>query len=136
MAFNRQRIDPLDLQPRKAIGVSFPFSGTAVFNSTYSSKEAIKSNLINFFLTGRGERYLNPLFGSGLRNLLFENLTERKIKQLDREIRDAMTAYFPRVIVKELKLEGIPDTNVVEFSLQYSISQSNIEDEIVINIEQ
>ena len=47
MAFNVKRIDPLDLQPRKAIGVSLPFSAPAVFKSTYQSKDAIKTNLIN-----------------------------------------------------------------------------------------
>jgi len=47
MGYDVKRIDPLDLQPRKAIGVSLPFSGKAVFNSTYQSKDAIKANLIN-----------------------------------------------------------------------------------------
>ena len=51
MAFNSRRINPLDLQPRKAIGVSLPFSGKAVFNPTYVTKDAIKNNLINYFLT-------------------------------------------------------------------------------------
>ena len=32
MAFNRRKINPLDLQPRKAIGVSLPLSGKSVFN--------------------------------------------------------------------------------------------------------
>ena len=77
MAFNVKRIDPLDLQPRKAIGVSLPFSGPAVFSSTYLSKDAIKTNLINLLLTGTGERYLNPTLGSGLRSFIFENINEK-----------------------------------------------------------
>ena len=48
-----RKIDPLDFQPRKEVGVSLPFSGKAVFNSTYHSKDAIKTNLINYFLTAR-----------------------------------------------------------------------------------
>ena len=47
MAFEVRKIDPRDLQPRTAIGVSLPFSGKAVFNSTFTSAEAIKNNLIN-----------------------------------------------------------------------------------------
>ena len=66
MAYKVEKIDPLDLQPRKAIGVSLPFSARGVFNSTYQSKDAIKSNLINFLLTGNQERFLNPNFGAGL----------------------------------------------------------------------
>ena len=71
MAFEVKKIDPIDLEPRKAVGVSLPFSGKAVFNSTFETKEAIKTNLINYFLTGRGERFLNPTFGNKLQTLLF-----------------------------------------------------------------
>ena len=76
MAFEAKKINPLDRQPRKAIGVSLPFTGLGVFNSTFATKDAIKNNLINFFLTGKGERFLNPTFGTGLRNLLFENINK------------------------------------------------------------
>ena len=54
MAFEVKKIDPLDLQPRKAVGVALPFSGKAVFNSTFETKEAIKANLVNYLLTKRG----------------------------------------------------------------------------------
>ena len=57
MAFEVKKINPLDRQPRKAVGISLPFSGQAVFNSTYTTKDAIKNNIINFFLTGKGERF-------------------------------------------------------------------------------
>ena len=48
---------PVDTLPDVAVGVSIPFSGKAVFNQTYLTKDQIKSNLINFFLTNKGERY-------------------------------------------------------------------------------
>ena len=51
MALDIRKINPLDRQPRKAIGVDLPFSGDGVFNSTYQSKDALKVNLINFLLT-------------------------------------------------------------------------------------
>ena len=63
MAFEVKKIDPLDLQPRKAVGVQLPFSGKSVFNVNYTTEAAIKTNLINYFLTGRGERFLNVNFG-------------------------------------------------------------------------
>ena len=37
MAFNVKNINPLDRQPRKAIGVDLPFSGDGVFNSTFQT---------------------------------------------------------------------------------------------------
>lgn len=136
MALDVRKIDPLDLQPRKAVGVKLPFTGNAVFNSTYTSAEAIKTNLINYFLTARGERYLNPEFGNGLRALLFDQLTEDKVKEIDSIIKEDIKFYFPRVIPTEISIQGIPDRNSVQFFLRYKVESTNIEDELVINFDQ
>jgi len=136
MAYKVQRISPLDLQPRKAVGVALPFSGRAVFNSTYTTKEALKSNLINFFLTGKNERVLNTEFGSGLRNMMFETITLESIEEVKASIRNELDLYFPRINVKSLKLQTYPDQNLVNFFLEYSVKETNIEDELSINFEQ
>lgn len=135
MAFNVKRIDPLDLQPRKAIGVSLPFSGPAVFSSTYLSKDAIKTNLINLLLTGTGERYLNPTLGSGLRSFIFENINEASLLRIKSEVRQSIEIYFPTVRVQTLELTSQPDTNSVVFFIKYMIVDTDIEDEITINVE-
>jgi phage baseplate assembly protein W len=136
MPFEVKKIDPLDLQPRKAVGVKLPFSGTAVFNQTFTSAEAIKTNLINYFLTARGERYLNPLFGNSLQNLLFDNLTQDKVNQIDAIVRADLEFYFPRVDIVEISTNGDPDRNIIEFSMSYKVKDTNIEDELLINFEQ
>ena len=64
MAFEAKKINVLDQQPRKAVGIDLPFNGKGVFNSTFETKEAIKANLINYILTGKGERYFKPTFFS------------------------------------------------------------------------
>ena len=60
MAFEAQQIFPIDFNKSAAVGVDIPFSAPGVFKSNYTTKEAIKNNLINFFLTNPGERPLNP----------------------------------------------------------------------------
>ena len=136
MAFEIKKIDPRDLQPRVAIGVKLPFSGKAVFNSTFTSAEAIKNNLINYFLTGKGERYMNPTFGNGLQRLLFDQLTESKVAQIDALIKADLEAFFPRVAVDKIQTIGDTDTNTGSFSMSYRVKETNIEDELVINFEQ
>mgnify|MGYP001601581502 CR=1 FL=1 len=136
MAFEAKKINPLDLQPRKAVGISLPFTGKAVFNSTYETKEAIKANLINYILTGKGERYFNPTFGSGIRNLIFNNINRDSLSDLEFLVRDALQQYFPKLEVLNLKLEGKPDTNLISFSLNFKITDTQLEDEITINFEQ
>ena len=130
-----RKIDPLDLQPRKAVGVSLPFSGKAVFNQTFQTSEAIKTNLINYFLTARGERYLNPLFGNELQNLLFENLNQDTIRRVDSLVGEDLSIFFPRVIPIDISTVGDPDTGTIQFSIKYKVSETNIEDEVVINFD-
>ena len=135
MAFNVKRINPLDLQPRKAVGIDLPFSGTAVFNPTYVTKDALKANLLNYFLTNKGERYLNPGFGSNIRKQLFDNITDEKLSELENIVEEDLRIYFPRVVPSQIQLASDPDTNAIVFFLKYAIADSNIEDEILINIE-
>ena len=130
-----RKIDPLDLQPRKAVGVSLPFSGKAVFNQTFQTRDAIKTNLINYFLTARGERYLNPLFGNELQNLLFENLNQDTIRRVDSLVREDLSVFFPRILPIDINTVGDPDTGTIQFSLKYKVSDTNIEDEVVINFD-
>ena len=48
MAFGAKKIFPIDTKPSVAVGISIPFNGDAVFNSTYTTKDAVKSNILNF----------------------------------------------------------------------------------------
>jgi len=136
MAYKAQRINPLDLQPRKAIGVAIPFSGAAVFNSTYTSKDATRSNLLNYFLTGKYERYFNLDFGAGLRNYLFEAITEEQLQELRLNITQGLNLYFPQVAVNALELKSYADQNTLNLTLKYSVRETNITDEVSINFEQ
>ena len=134
MPLEIQKIDPLDRQGRKVVGVDLPFSGNAVFNPTYQTKDAIKANLINFLLTGNGERFLNPNFGVDLRALLFDNITQAQIESVKSIVTERIRDFFPRIIINDLTIEAYPDSNVLYFTLKYSIRDTNIQEE-EINIE-
>ena len=135
MAFDVKRINPLDRQPRKAVGVAIPFSGKAVFNYTYETKEAIKSNLINYLLTGKGERYFNPSFGSGLRNELFNNINRENLSTLEFKVKLDLENYFPTLEVIDLSVNAEPDNNIITLTLRFRLTDTLIEDEILINFE-
>ena len=135
MAFDVKRINPLDRQPRKAVGVAIHFSGKAVFNSTYETKEAIKSNIINYLLTGKGERYFNPSFGSGLRNELFNNINRENLSTLEFKVKLDLENYFPTLEVIDLSVNAEPDNNIITLTLRFRLTDTLIEDEILINFE-
>lgn len=136
MAFEVTRLSVIDTQPSKAVGIALPFSGKAVFNSTYTSKDALKTNIINYFLTAKGERFMNPNFGNRLQNLLFDNLTQEKVSQIQSTVERDMEVLFPRVNIVNLTTVGDPDTYTVQFAMSYTVQDTNIEDEVIINFEQ
>lgn len=132
MAFNPQQIYPIDLNASKAVGVDIPFNGNAVFKSNYLTKDAIKNNLINFFLTNPGERYLNPTFGGGLRAFIFEQITNDNLDFLRENINDKLTIYFPNINVVDLIVSGQVDNNRINVTLSYSVINTNITDNLEI----
>ena len=121
---------PLDLQARKAIGVAIPFSNKAVFTSTYTTKDQIKSNLINYFLTNKGERIMQPNFGSNLRSFVFEQLDNLVVDSVKQKIQDELSAFFPNVNVRKLDILSSPASNGLQVNLTYNVVNFGIEDEI------
>tara|TARA_R110000782_G_scaffold87008_3_gene168459 strand:- start:990 stop:1397 length:408 start_codon:yes stop_codon:yes gene_type:complete len=121
---------PIDSVGRKAVGFSLPFNGPAVFNPTFTTRAQIKSNLINYLLTNRGERVFQPNFGADLRNLVFENILDRTTDELQERIQNDINFYFPQVVVAEIQFNNQPDNNSINFTLTYDIVNFGINDEI------
>ena len=121
---------PLDLEARKAIGYGFPLNGNAVFKPTYQTRDQIKANLINYLLTNKKERVFNPNFGADLRALLFENIIENNLENLQDIIQSDINKFFPMVNVREIKFDKLEDNNTINFSLTYDIESFGIEDSL------
>ena len=119
-----------DLFPNKGIGINIPFDGNTGINSTFLSKDAIRANLLNFFLTARRERVFNPQFGSGLRNLLFEPLTDDNKNAIRVFIEEGVAAYFPKVNIEDINIGFREDENIALINFKYSIKNTNITDEL------
>jgi len=130
MAFNPQLINPIDLNPNLAVGVNIPFSGPSVFTSNYLTSQAIKNNLINYFLTNPGEIPLNPTFGGGLRSFIFQQINENSLDGLKENVSLKLETYFPNVIINSLDVLKKDDENAVVVQLKYSIANSNINDNL------
>ncbi len=125
------RINPQDIGQPKGIGISVLFNNsTNVFNTTITTKEQVKSNLINYILTNKGERLYDPTFGGNLRASLFEQTTgfDDVAARLEQEI----YAYVPNIIIRNLSVTPYPNENLVNIVLDYSIS--NQEDVLTINV--
>ena len=133
MPFDAQQIFPIDFNNSAAVGVDIPFSDPAVFRSNYTTKDAIKNNLINYFLTNPGERPLNPLFGGGLRSFIFEQITTGNLDFLEERISNDLNNFFPNVVVGNLEILRQEDINTITVKLTYNVINTNISDTLEID---
>jgi len=132
------RINPLDLQKNTAIGISLPFgsqTNNKLFNLTYSTKEQIKSNLINLLLTSKGERVLNPLFGCDLKKTLFENINPINDNNIRDIIISSTNIYTPEITISNISINNLPDENLVNITIDYILNISGNPDQITIQFQ-
>ena len=135
MAFGAVQIYPNDTRARVGIGVDIPFNEGGVFTPNYTTKEAIKNNLINYFLTNPGERPGNPTFGGGLRNFIFTNIDSENLDFLKDDINEKLKTQFPNILVYEVNVIGNFDHNEVQVSIKYSVQNTSITDDLTLSFE-
>tara|TARA_Y100000114_G_scaffold155319_1_gene179177 strand:- start:230 stop:637 length:408 start_codon:yes stop_codon:yes gene_type:complete len=133
MAFGAVQKFPNDTRPRVGIGVDIPFNEGGVFTPNYTTQKAIKNNLINYFLTNPGERPGNPTFGGGLRSFIFESISQDNLEFLKEDISEKIVNQFPNVDVQNLNVLANTDNNEVTVEITYKITNTSIEDEIILN---
>jgi len=133
------RVNPLDLQKNIAIGVSLPFGvcGTnQLFNKTYSTKDQTKSNLINLLLTNKGERILNPNFGSNLKQALFEQITQSTEDDIRNIIISSANIYIPEISIVSIDIDNTQvDYNTINITINYILNISGTADQITIQFQ-
>jgi phage baseplate assembly protein W len=126
------RVNPLDLQKNIAIGVSLPFNGPGVFNSTYTTKDQIKSNLVNLLLTDVGERVMNPTFGCNLKRFIFEGINEDNLELLVNSLSESISMFVPEITVTNIRVVPNTDYNTIALYIDYIINISNSPDQITV----
>ena len=126
---------PLPNSGSAALGFSLPMSGRAVFNPTYTTREVVKTNLLNWLLTNRGERVFRPNFGADLRALIWEGINDGTTSALENRIRDNITLNFPTIEIKKINFDNQADRNTISFILDYEVRNIGVEDQINIELQ-
>ena len=129
------RVNPLDLQKNIAIGVSLPFNGSGVFNSTFTTKDQIKSNLVNLLLTGIGERVMNPNFGTDLKRFLFEGINDSNSELLKNSLLFSIGLYIPEITVTNIIVQPNTDYNSIDLYINYIVNISQAPDQVTVQFQ-
>lgn len=117
-----RRISPLDFQKDTAVGFALPLTSKTGggFTLNYETFNQAKDNLRNLLFTEKGERYMQPEFGTGLKKYLFEMNDSEIEENIDSEIKRSVNFWLPYISVDEIKFDRYEYTIKIEvkFSLQ------------------
>lgn len=151
MAFKQTNIFPIDKQPRNAVGISYPFStafdqqklqtlgfssaslaGGVPFKLNYTTSDQLKSNLVTYFSTKKGERFLNPNYGSNIPTYLFEQINQDTANNIEQLIIDELAINFPQINLNSIEILQSIDENQIVVLLNYTVF-NNEEETLEIN---
>lgn len=108
-----------------AIGITLPIQiGNTAFNQSFTTAEQAKSNIKNLLLTKKGERVMQPEFGSGLQELLFEFNDDDLAEKIESTITQALQQWLPYITAEQIDIEQTDenkDRNLVNVSITFSI---------------
>lgn len=128
------RIHPLDLKRNVAIGVMLPMGGNPLFKLSYTTEEQALSNLKNLLLTRKGERPFQPLFGTTLYSMLFEQLSLDTSTVLKNSLETDIRFWLPYIIINDLVITQENDFNQINIMLNVSVSETGVNTPIIIRV--
>ena len=141
---------PRNDDPDNGIGILLPFnkgakgrppqthyqsgsiSGNGVFELSYTTQEQVISNLKNLLLTGKGERLMQPNFGTSIRQIIFENNTTELREMLFDAINEDIAFWLPYVKLNNVEITTSDDRHTLTVRLTFRIE--NIGANVVINV--
>jgi phage baseplate assembly protein W len=123
-----------------AYGITLPVKrgNTGYFEQAFSSFEQAKSNLKNLLLTRKGERIMQPNFGSGLHDLLFEQADDQLEQRLEEEITNTVNFWLPYINISEIEVtmtDEMKDKNQVDMKVIFTVGNTFEPQEVTFTVE-
>jgi phage baseplate assembly protein W len=112
-----------------SFGVALPISQNSSdgFTMLKSFKNVAKQNLKMLLLTSPGERVMEPEFGVGVRNYLFENFDSSTYNKIRARIKEQAQMYMPSIRIEEVQFSGeSQDLNRLLMKIRFSIPDIGI----------
>ena len=116
---------------KKIYTVKFPLEigvGQVGYDSITTLKETTEFNIKSTLLTNPGELISDPDFGVGLKRAIFELETPNLIQDTRRRILRQLALYVPYIQVLDVAMGFSPDSNQLNLSIRYRISNSQTQE--------
>ena len=114
---------PLESVSRAFKDISLSFKRNPVTNDTIAlrNEDAIKKAVVNLVRTKVGEWFFTPLIGSRVEDYLFELADDTVEEPLKIEIRDVISNFEPRVVLRNVTIDVDTQDNAIYASISYDI---------------
>lgn len=135
-----KRVKDLEQFNDTAIGITLPLQITnTAFNQSFQTIDQVRTNIKSLLLTKRKERVMQPLLGSGLNELVFEQNDEDLESRIEETISEALETWLPYVIVDTIIIEQsneLKDRNRVEVSIKFRINGNPTLETVTFNVDE
>ena len=114
---------PVQRRSKGFLDLSASFQENPLTNDLIALKNenAIARSVRNLVLTIQGERPFQPVLGTGVSKLLFENMDKLTASAIRSEIRSTIENFEPRVEINEILVEPDFEGNAFNVTVQYFI---------------
>jgi phage baseplate assembly protein W len=103
--------------PLHGFNIQYPFtSNSDAIDNTTNTIANIKSNILSLLHTDKGERKMNPAFGVGLKQYIFEQMTNELKNKVINEIKHEVSKFFPNVTIHNANVSQDENNLLLSFS--------------------
>jgi phage baseplate assembly protein W len=127
------------------IGISLPLRGgnSGYFEQTYDTLSQVKANIINLLNTRRGERRMQPTFGTRLWSIVFEQNTDSLPEIAANIIKEDVAMWIPNVTITDVTAnlfksdQSSQDRDIykLEIALEFMLDMTKQKDTVTITVD-
>ena len=123
----RTNDSPRSVRIYKDLNLNFGIHPVTKQINTLSDAAAVKRSVRNLVQYGFYEKPFHPEIGSGVRDLLFENMTPFVANNLSKQIEEIITNYEPRALLANIEVIPRFDNNQYEVIVEFYIQNAPAE---------
>ena len=114
-------------------GMKFPPQidpGTGRF-AVSAREQSVRESVYLILMTSRGERWLEPNFGSQMASYAFMDTSPTMLRMLSDDLRDLLLTQEPRISDVDVEIDPETRNGCLLVSIRYTVAATNSQDNLV-----
>lgn len=114
-------------------GMKFPPQidpGTGRF-AVSAREQSVRESVYLILMTSRGERWLEPNFGSQMASYAFMDTSPTMLRMLSDDLRDLLLTQEPRISDVDVEIDPETKNGCLLVSIRYTVAATNSQDNLV-----